>query len=81
MDAVVNFLLSSVGGLWMLVLKFMEWFYLTFIPFIIQYLGVPLFILGVLLAIGLAGGTLLFTIVFAVFMFYFIKGTIFDSTP
>jgi hypothetical protein len=81
MDAVVEFLLNSIGGVWMLVLKFMEWFYLTFIPFIIQYLGVPLFILGVLLAIGLAGGTLLFTIVFAVFMFYFIKGTIFDSTP
>ena len=79
MDAAVNFLLKGIGGIWTLILDFMIWFYGTFIPFVIQYLGIPLFILGVLLALAFAGGTLLFTIAFAVFMFYFIKGTIFDS--
>ena len=79
MDAAVGFLLKGVGGIWMLILDFMIWFYGTFIPFVIQYLGIPLFILGVLLALAFAGGTLLFTIAFAVFMYYFIKGTIFDS--
>jgi len=61
------------------IVEFIIWFYGTFIPFVIQYLGIPLFILGIILALAFAGGTLLFTIVFAVFMFYFIKGTIFDS--
>ena len=79
LDAVFGGLLKGVGGIWMLILDFMIWFYGTFIPFVIQYLGIPLFILGIILALAFAGGTLLFTIVFAVFMFYFIKGTIFDS--
>ena len=59
--------------------KFAKWFYLSFLPFIIQYIGIPLFVLGILLAVAFAGGTLLFTILFFVFMFFFIKGTIFDS--
>jgi len=34
-----------------------------------------------LLALGFAGGTMLFIIAFFIFMFFFIKGTIFNSTP
>ena len=60
---------------------FAKWFYLTFLPFVIQYIGIPFFLLGILLALSFAGGTLLFTILFFVVMFYFIKGTIFDSHP
>jgi len=62
-------------------LKFAEWFYLTLIPFILQYIGIPMFALGILLAVAFAGGTILFTIVFFIFMFYFIRGTIFSSKP
>lgn len=61
--------------------QFTIWFYLTFLPFIIQYIGLPLFFLGILLAIAFAGGTVLFTTVFFIFMFYFIKGTIIDTKP
>ena len=59
--------------------KFIIWFYLDFLPFIIQYIAAPLFILGVVLAIAFAGGTLLFTIIFFIFIYFFIKHTIFTS--
>ena len=68
-------LLGNVAGG---VLSFVKWFYLTFLPFVIQYIGIPLFVLGVVMAIAFAGGTLLFTILFFIFMYYFIKGTIFS---
>jgi hypothetical protein len=67
----------TIGG----VAKFAKWFYLTFLPFIIQYIGIPMFALGVLLALAFAGGTMIFTILFFIFMYYFIKGTIFSSKP
>jgi hypothetical protein len=62
-------------------LSFIQWFYLTLLPFVIQYIGIPLFVLGALFALAFAGGTMAITIVFFVFMFFFIKGTIFDSKP
>ena len=58
-------------------LSFMSWFYLDFLPFILQYIAFPLFVLGVIMAIAFAGGTVLFTIMFFIFMYYFIKYTIF----
>ena len=60
---------------------FAKWFYLSFLPFIIQYIGIPLFILGIILALAFAGGTLVFTILFFIVMYFFIKGTIFNSKP
>ena len=70
-----------IGPIWGVVWKFTKWFYLEFLPFVIQYIGIPLFVLGVILAVAFAGGTLLFTILFFIFMYYFIKGTIFTSSP
>jgi hypothetical protein len=64
-----------------LLLRFAWWFYGTLIPFVVQYIGIPMFALGILLAVAFAGGTVLFTIVFFIFMFYFIRGTLFSSTP
>ena len=61
--------------------EFVKWFYLSFLPFVIKYLGIPLFFLGILLALAFAGGTVLFTVVFFIFMFYFIKGTLVDTKP
>lgn len=63
------------------VLYFTKWFYITFLPFVIQYIGIPMFILGILVALAFAGGTMLFVILFFIFIFYFIKGTIFNSAP
>lgn len=61
--------------------KFAWWFYGTFLPFVIQYIGIPMFALGVILALAFAGGTMLFSILFFVFMYFFIKGTIIDTKP
>ena len=74
LDFIVNYGLGPV-------FYFAKWFYLTFLPFIIQYIGIPMFALGVLLALAFAGGTMIFTILFFIFMFYFIRGTIFNSKP
>ena len=74
LDIVVDYGLGPVA-------LFAKWFYLTFLPFVIQYIGIPMFALGVLLALAFAGGTMLFVILFFIFMFYFIKGTLFDSKP
>ena len=73
----LNFLINIGAG----ILSFVKWFYLTFLPFIIQYIGIPLFVLGIILALAFAGGTLLFIILFFIFMYFFIKGTIIDSKP
>jgi hypothetical protein len=73
----LNFLINIGIG----ILSFVKWFYLTFLPFIIQYIGIPLFVLGIILALAFAGGTLLFIILFFIFMYFFIKGTIIDSKP
>lgn len=64
-----------------LLLRFAWWFYGTLIPFIIQYIGIPMFALGILLALAFASGTVLFIIVFCIFMFYFIRGTLFSTKP
>ena len=68
---------SPIGFLF----KFAQWFYLTFIPFVLQYIGIPLFALGVLLALAFAGGTILFIVIFCISIYIFIKGTIFNSKP
>lgn len=74
LDLIVDYGLGPVG-------LFAKWFYLTFLPFVIQYIGIPMFILGILVALAFAGGTMLFVILFFIFIFYFIKGTIFNSAP
>ncbi len=75
--AVELFMQSPLG----LIVKFAGWFYLTLIPFVLQYIGIPLFALGVLLALAFAGGTVLFIVVFCISIYIFIKGTIFNSKP
>jgi hypothetical protein len=59
--------------------QFAWWFYAKLIPFVLQYIGIPMFLLGIILAVSFAGGTVLFIIVFFLVMYYFIKGTIFTS--
>ena len=79
---VTNWLfMTPLANLFLLIANFAKWFYLTFLPFVIQYIGIPMFALGVLLALAFAGGTMAFTIIFFIFMYFFIKGTIFDSKP
>jgi hypothetical protein len=72
---------SVLGPVTSFIWEFTKWFYGEFLPFVIQYIGLPMFFLGILLAFAFAGGTLLFMIIFFIFMYYFIKGTIFNSNP
>lgn len=81
MGAVLSILFDFVAFVCVEIYYFAKWFYLTFLPFVIQYLGIPLFFLGILLALAFAGGTVLFTMVFFIFMYYFIKGTLIDTKP
>lgn len=81
LESIGKFLEFVVRGPIYYLLMFAKWFYLTLIPFILQYIGIPMFALGILLAVAFAGGTILFTIVFFIFMFYFIRGTLFSSKP
>jgi hypothetical protein len=62
-----------ISGVWI----FITWFYFDFLPFILKYIALPLFVLGVVMAIAFAGGTVLFTIAFFIFIYFFIKHTIF----
>ena len=80
-DTVIELSYTTVGTILKGIFGFVVWFYGEFLPFIIQYIGIPLFVLGVLLALAFAGGTVVFVIAFFIFMFFFIKGTIFDSKP
>jgi hypothetical protein len=61
------------------IIKFTIWFYTKFLPFVIKYFGIPLFLLGLLLGLAFAGGTMFFIIIFFIFMYYFVKGTIFSA--
>ena len=81
MGAVLSILFDFVAFVCVEIYYFAKWFYLTFLPFVIQYLGIPLFFLGILLALAFAGGTVLFTLVFFIFMYYFIKGTLINTKP
>jgi hypothetical protein len=72
---------KAIGLPVVIIAKFAWWFYTKFIPFVIKWIGIPMFLLGVLLAVSFAGGTVLFVIVFFAVMYFFIKKTFFDSHP
>ena len=81
MGSVISVIFDVIGFICVKIYDFSLWFYLTFLPFIIQYLGIPLFFLGILLAFAFAGGTVLCTILFFICMYYFIKKAIIDTKP
>ena len=72
---------KALGGPVVLIARFAWWFYGTLIPFIVKWIGIPMFLLGVLLAVSFAGGTVLFTIVFFIVMYFFVKKLLFDTIP
>ena len=60
---------------------FLKWFYLNLLPFIVIYIGIPLFVIGVLLSLFFQAGTILCIIVFSIGFYYFIKSTMINSNP
>jgi len=80
-DETVAKSIDGVGWIFQKLGKFIFWFYLTVLPFIIKYIGIPMFLLGFILAVSFAGGTVLFTIVFFLVMYFFVKKLIFNTQP
>jgi len=56
-------------------------FYTQFLPFLVIYIGIPLFVIGVLLALSFSGGMILIVTGFAVGLWFLIKYGIFDINP
>ena len=79
MDSFFNVPSNVMIDIISVIYRFTKWFYIKFLPFIIVYIGIPLFILGLLLGFTFIGGWILFIIIFIIFMYYFIKGTIFSK--
>ena len=61
---------------WVLKIIFMALYYILFkiVPFLIQYVGIPMFILGAILGIMFLGGHMLFVVLFIVGMYFYIRG-------
>lgn len=64
------------GIVWVLKIIFMALYYILFkiVPFLIQYVGIPMFILGAILGIMFLGGHMLFVVLFIVGMYFYIRG-------
>lgn len=58
---------------------FLKWFYLEVLPFVLMYIGIPLFVLGLLMGTAFSLGSFLFIILFFIAIYYFIKGTVFNN--
>ena len=56
-------------------------FYTEFLPFLIIYIGIPLFVIGVLLALSFSGGMVLIVAGFGIGLYLLIQYGIFDVNP
>ena len=55
------------------------WFYVELIPFIVIYIGIPLFILGLFMGIAFSAGSLIIMVIFFIILYFFIKKTVFHN--
>ena len=46
----------------------------TIVPFLVKYIGIPVFILGMVLGLMFTGGHILFVILFIVGIYFYING-------
>jgi hypothetical protein len=50
------------------------WIFIKIVPFLVIYVGIPLFILGILLGLLFFGGHLVFLVVFFVGIYFYVRG-------
>lgn len=50
------------------------WIFIKIVPFLVIYVGIPLFILGILLGLLFFGGHLLFLVVFFMGIYFYVRG-------
>ena len=68
---------SILGGIFMIfswIVKFMTFLFTQIIPFLLKYIGIPLFILGAILALIFFGGHMFFIVALMVGVYLYIKG-------
>lgn len=70
-----------IVGVFTVFINLIIWFLSSLLPTLITYIGMPMFILGVIVALGLTGGSVLFFIIAAFGLYYFIKNAVFKSDP
>lgn len=57
------------------------WFLTSVLPTLITFIGLPMFFIGIITAIGLTGGSVLFFIIATIGLYYFVKKAVFESNP
>lgn len=68
---------SILSGIFMIfswIIKFMTFLFTQIIPFLLKYIGIPLFILGAILALIFFGGHMFFIVALMVGVYLYIKG-------
>ena len=68
---------SILAGIFMIfswIVKFMTFLFTQIIPFLLKYIGIPLFILGAILALIFFGGHMFFIVALMVGVYLYIKG-------
>lgn len=68
---------SIVAAIFMIfswIIKFMTFLFTKIIPFLLKYIGIPLFILGAILALIFFGGHMFFIVTLMVGVYLYIKG-------
>lgn len=60
---------------------FLRIFYTQFLPFIVIYIGIPLFVIGVLLALSFSGGLVLIITGFAIGLWFLVQYGILNPDP
>jgi len=66
---VIFFVLKIICGL-------LYYLFLVILPFVIMWIGVPMFVLGAIMGLFFLGGHILFVVVFIVGIIYYVKSTI-----
>ena len=79
--AVIIVVKDLLVGVFSVFINLIIWFLSSLLPTLITYIGMPMFILGIIVALGLTGGSVLFFIIAAFGMYYFIKNAVFKSDP
>ncbi len=77
MGAVLTILANCTFSVFKGIAKFGDWFYFTCLPYVLNYIGIPFFLLGLLLAVGFIFGNLLFFLLMTILGYYFIKQLLF----
>jgi hypothetical protein len=76
---VVAFLAGTILNVFREIFIQIKNFYIYVLPYTLNYIGIPLFVLGLLVAIGFVGSNILMFILFMILGYFFIKGTLFSS--